>query len=148
MQIAKYLSVLLASTLKFIGGPLSGIALGLSWLETCLCTVAGMMISVVLVTYAGTALQKLFARWYPSKPKRFTRRTRLAMRIWKRAGITGIALLTPVLLTPIGGTILAVSFKVKRPIIFGYMLASALFWGIVLTLATYELPSLLKGFSV
>ena len=148
MQIAKYISVLLASTLKFIGGPLSGIALGLTWLETCLCTVAGMMTSVVLVTYAGTVLQKATERWFPAKPKRFTRRTRLAMRIWKRAGMLGIALLTPLLLTPIGGTILAVSFKVKRPLIFGYMLASAFFWGVVLTLALYRLPGLFKSFSV
>lgn len=146
MAVAKYLSVLVASMLKFVGGPVTGIALGLTWVETWAFTVAGMMASVVLVTYAGVALQALLARFRKSAPKRFSSRTRLAVKIWKRAGILGIAFLTPLLLTPIGGTILAVSFKVSRPLLFSYMLASALFWGIVFTLAIYELPELFSRF--
>ncbi|WP_128548579.1 hypothetical protein [Larkinella soli] len=144
MQIAKYLSVLLASTLKFIGGPLSGAALGLNWVETWLCTVLGMMLSVITVTYAGTAFRAVVGRFRKSKPRRFTRRTRLAVKVWKRAGIFGIALLTPLILTPIGGTILALSFKVHRPQIFVYMLLSALSWGIVFTLLVYQIPGVFK----
>ncbi|WP_266362775.1 hypothetical protein [Tellurirhabdus rosea] len=144
MEIAKYIPVILASTLKFIGGPISGIALGLSWLETSLCTILGMMVSVMAVTYAGKALQLLLRRWSKKPPRRFTRRTRLAVRIWKRSGMLGIALLTPLLLTPIGGTALAVSFRVHRHLIFAYMLGSAVFWGVVLTLAIYQVPGL-KG---
>ncbi|WP_332368890.1 hypothetical protein [Spirosoma telluris] len=116
MHIAKYISVIIASTIKFVGGPLSGVALGLSWLETAICTTLGMMLSVVVVSYAGAALRALWQRYRPDTrpPKRFTKRTRLAIRIWKRAGLTGIALLTPLILTPIGGTIIAISFGVKR----------------------------------
>ena len=146
MEIAKYLSVLVASMLKFVGGPVTGVAVGLTWLETWLFTVVGMMASVVLVTYAGTALQLLMARFRRSAPKRFSSRTRLAVKVWKRAGMPGIAFLTPLLLTPIGGTILAISFKVNRSLIFSYMLISALFWGIVFTLAIYELPELFSRF--
>jgi hypothetical protein len=146
MDVAKYLSVLVASMLKFIGGPVTGVAVGLNWVETWLFTVVGMMASVVLVTYAGAGLQVLLARFRRSAPKRFTSRTRLAVRVWKQAGMVGIAFLTPLLLTPIGGTILAVSFKVSRSMIFSYMLISALFWGIVLTLAIYEVPELFSRF--
>ncbi|GAB3247287.1 hypothetical protein GCM10027347_02790 [Larkinella harenae] len=133
--------------LKFIGGPVTGVALGLSWVETWLATAAGMMASVILVTYAGVALRALINRFRRSKPRLFSPRTRLAVRIWKRAGIAGIAFLTPLLLTPIGGTILAVSFKVSRPLIFSYMLISALFWGIIFTLAVYQIPQLINRFS-
>jgi len=118
--------------------------MGLGWVETAACTVVGMMLSVVVVTYSGTFLQVLMQRLGSSKPKRFTRRTRFAVRIWKRSGMAGIALLTPLLLTPIGGTILAISFRVHRFQILGYMLDSGLFWGVILTLLMYEVPGL-KG---
>jgi hypothetical protein len=145
MEFAKYVSVVAASMLKFVAGPLSGLALGLNWIETSACTVVGMMMSVILVTYAGKLLQALWRRFKPAPPKRFTPRTRLAVRIWKRSGMAGIALLTPILLTPIGGTILAVSFRVNRGLIFSYMLMSAAWWGIIITLATYQLPWLFSG---
>ncbi|WP_080059543.1 hypothetical protein [Spirosoma aerolatum] len=144
MPIAKYISVIIASTIKFIGGPLTGVTLGLSWLETAIFTTLGMMLSVVVVTYAGAALQVLWQRYRSAPPKRFTRRTRLAIRIWKRAGMAGIALLTPLILTPIGGTILAVSFGVKRGQLLLYMLISGIIWAVVQTIAIYQIPGL-KG---
>lgn len=142
MVYARYVSVILASTLKFLGGPLTGLALGLHWLETALCSTLGMMISVVLVTYAGAAIRALIARFRPQKPKLFTKRTRLAVRIWKRFGMAGIAFLTPLILTPIGGTALAVSFGVHRGQLLLYMLLSGLGWAAVQTLVLYQLPLL------
>lgn len=144
MSTAKYISVIIASTVKFVGGPLSGAALGLTWLETALCTTVGMMISVVIITYAGVGIRLLMQRIRPSTPKRFTKRTRLAIRIWKRSGMAGIAFLTPILLTPIGGTILAVSFGVNRGQLILYMLISGVVWAIIQTIAIYQIPGL-KG---
>lgn len=142
MQIAKYMSVLLASTLKFVGGPLAGLALGLSWPETAICTVLGMMVSVVLVVFAGALLEQISARFRRGPVKRFSRKTRMAVRIWQRAGMAGIAFLTPILLTPIGGTVLAVSFRVNRVKLVGYMLLSAVIWAVVQTLVLYEVAKL------
>ncbi len=147
MPVAKYISVIVASMLKFIGGPLAGVALGLSWAETALCTVLGMMISVVVITFAGAAIERFIDRWRKHGPRRFSRRTRLAVRIWKKSGLFGIALLTPLLLTPIGGSALAISFRVSRGRIIAFMLGSAIFWGIVLTLALYQIPWLRGLFS-
>jgi uncharacterized membrane protein len=142
MQIAKYMSVLLASTLKFVGGPLAGLALGLSWPETAICTVLGMMVSVILVVFAGALLDQISARFRRGPVKRFSRKTRMAVRIWQRAGIAGIAFLTPILLTPIGGTVLAVSFRVNRVKLIGYMLVSAVVWAVVQTLVLYGIAAL------
>ncbi len=62
-QAAKYLTVFLLSMVKFIGGPISGAAAGLTWLETFIFTVAGMMTSVLIFSMLGTsAMQKLFNR--------------------------------------------------------------------------------------
>ncbi|QJW91907.1 hypothetical protein HNV11_22245 [Spirosoma taeanense] len=145
MHFGKYASVIFASTIKFVGGPLTGATLGLTWLETALCTTLGMMLSVVVVTYAGVALQSLLNRYRSQRPKRFTRRTRMAVRIWKRSGMIGIALLTPLLLTPIGGTAIAVSFRVNRGQLLLYMLISGVFWAVLQTLLIYQIPGI-KGF--
>ncbi len=144
MPIAKYASVVIASTIKFVGGPLSGAALGLSWLETALCTTLGMMISVIVITYAGAALQALWHRYNPTPTRLFTKRTRMAIRVWRRSGMAGIALLTPAILTPIGGTILAVSFGVKPGRLILYMFISGILWAVVQTLLIYQIPGL-KG---
>lgn len=142
MQFAKYVSVMIASTIKFIGGPLTGATLGLSWVETAISTALGMMLSVVVITYAGALLQSFLDRYRKQRPKRFTSRTRLAIRIWKRFGMAGIAFLTPLVLTPIGGTALAVSFRVRRGQLLLYMLLSGVFWAVVQTLAIYQIPGL------
>lgn len=142
MQFAKYVSVVLASTLKFIGGPLAGVAVGLSWPETAACTTLGMMLSVVVVVFAGTALDRLMHRFRKRPPRRFTKRTRLAVRIYQRAGLLGIALLTPLILTPIGGTALALSFRVSRGSLLLYMLGSAVLWAVVQTLAIFHIPGI------
>jgi hypothetical protein len=144
MEIAKYISVALASMLKFIGGPLAGLALQLTWVETAACTLGGMMASVLLVVFAGTALDRLRQRYRTAPPRRFSRRTRLAVRIWQRAGLAGIALLTPLLLTPLGGTAIALSFRVPPARLVLAMLASGAFWGVVLTYLTYLVPGLFK----
>ncbi len=144
MQYAQYVSVVLASTLKFVGGPITGIAFRLSWVETAACTVVGMMISVLAVSFAGDVLLRLQQRFRKTAPRRFTRRTRMAVRIWQRAGMAGIAFLTPILLTPIGGSALAVSFNVGRVKLIGFMLVSAVFWAIIQTLLVYQVPGLFR----
>lgn len=144
MSYAKYISVALASMLKFIGGPLAGLALKLSWPETAVCSALGMMTSVLLVLFAGSAIEQIQRRYRKAAPKLFSKRTRLAVRIWQRSGLAGIALLTPILLTPIGGTVLAVSFRVSALRIIVAMLLSGAFWGVVLSWGMYQLPGLFK----
>lgn len=147
MQLGKLLSIIIASTIKFIGGPLTGAALGMPWVQTALGTALGMMLSVVVVTFAGNAIQSVIDRYRSRKPRRFTTRTRRAVRVWKRFGMTGIAFLTPLILTPIGGTAIAVSFRVGRLRLLTHMLVSAAFWAVLQTLLLYQVPGLLGLFS-
>ncbi|WP_028526286.1 hypothetical protein [Runella limosa] len=144
MPWAKYISVVLASMVKFVAGPITGMALGLQWYETALCTVVGMMLSVVIFLFLGTAIQHLMNRYRKQKPTLFSKRTRLAVRVWKKSGMTGIAFLTPLLFTPIGGTLIALSFKVKRPILLTQMLIWGSVWGVVFSVALYWIFPLFK----
>lgn len=141
MPWAKYISVVLASMVKFVAGPVTGIALGLKWWETALCTVVGMMLSVIVFLFLGTAIQHLISRYRKQKPPLFSKRTRLAVRVWKKSGMTGIAFLTPLLFTPIGGTLIAVSFKVPRLTILAQMLFWGAILGVIITLVVYEFRS-------
>lgn len=141
MPWAKYISVALASMIKFVAGPVTGVALGLEWWETALFTVVGMMLSVVIFLFLGTAIQHLISRYRQQKPRLFSKRTRLAVKVWKKSGMTGIAILTPLLFTPIGGTLIAVSFKVPRFTIIAQMLLWGVILGVIITLVVYEFRS-------
>lgn len=144
--ISKYLSVVLASMLKFVGGPLAGLALHLSLLETILCTIVGMMVSVFLFTFLGQWLRLVWEDLRKTKRKRFSKSTRRAVRIYRKFGIAGIACLTPLLFTPIGGTLLAVSFKASPLRILSWMLVFAVLWAVVFSWAFYNLSSLQDWF--
>ena len=135
--ILKVATVYFSSMLKFIFGPLGGYAAGFPLIVTILITVAGMMTVVFLFTYFGTwirikVIDKLF-----KKSSRFSSRNRKFVTIWKRYGLVGVAALTPVLLTPIGGTVLAVSSGSPKEKILFYMLVSASFWSIVFSTGLY-----------
>ncbi len=140
-SILKFLGIYFLSWFKFIAGPLLGSAAGYGLLETILVTVAGMMSSVIVFTFLGTKFQR-FLKLRFSKPKpKFTKKNRGIVRIWKKYGEIGIACLTPLLLTPIGGTLIMVSFGVKKKRILTQMLVSAFVWATIFSLS---IESILK----
>lgn len=141
-EISKYISVIVPSMLKFLLGPLAGIALKLSWWETTLCTSIGMMISVIVFTFLGKVIQGGWQKFRKTTPKRFSKNSRRAVKIYSKFGVIGIACLTPLLFTPIGGTLIATAFNIPPVKIIGWMMVFSLFWGIIITLAIYNLPGL------
>jgi uncharacterized membrane protein len=142
MPFKKYVAVILATTVKFFGGQLTGLFLEISWWETAICSVIGMMITVTIVSFLGKGIQRLIAKYQTKKPKLFSKRSRFAVKIWQRLGIWGIACFTPLFFTPIGGTLLALSFKVPIPKILFSMLVFAVLWGVILTFALYQISEL------
>ena len=98
MDFAKYFSVALASAIKFVGGPITGAALRLSWWETALFTIVGMMSAVTIVSLVGREIQRRVRARSSTQVKLFSRRTRLAVSVWRRFGLWGIACLTPLFL--------------------------------------------------
>jgi membrane protein DedA with SNARE-associated domain len=141
-QVAKYFTVFLSSMVKFIGGPLSGTAFGLSWIETCVFTVLGMMTSVLIFSLLGAGVRSRLFNRRRKKRRLFTSRNRRIVRIWRRYGLKGVAFLTPVIFSPIVGTIVASSFGEPWKRIFVYMFVSAVFWGVVFSLLVHQLGHL------
>ncbi len=133
-EIIKYVTIYLLTMIKFIAGPTLGQAAGLSWGATVFITVAGMMTSVLL--FSSHKLKKLALSRF-KKRKKFTKSSRRFVMIWKKYGLFGVSFLTPIIFTPIGGTILASFVGGKRKTIIYYMLFSAVFWSIVFTTIFY-----------
>ncbi len=136
-EILKALSVYLSTMIKFIFGPIGGKAAGLHVITTMVVTAAGMMTVVVAFTYFGEYIrEKILDRVFKkAKPKEELNKKNNSF--FKKYGLAGIAILTPVILTPIGGTLLAVSVSPNREKIIFYMLISACVWSVILTLAVY-----------
>ncbi|MBS1680305.1 MAG: hypothetical protein JST48_01195 [Bacteroidetes bacterium] len=148
-EILKVFQVFFWSAIKFILGPMLGYITHLHFLATFFATVAGMMFSVVAFTYFGDWLRKkLLNRFFKNKEHEEQKHSRLRNFIIKY-GLGGVAFLTPLFLTPIGGTILAVSLgKTKNKILF-FMLVSATAWSLAFTSVVYWLgPKILKWFDV
>lgn len=135
-EILRAVPVYFSCMLKFIFGPAGGYAVGLHPVTTIVTTILGMMTVVFLLTFFGNWIRtRLFGK-FKRRKMNFKKAAKLEA-IWKRYGLVGVALLTPIFLTPIGGTLLAVSSGSPKEKIIFYMFVSACFWSIVISLAIY-----------
>ena len=135
--ILKVATVYFSSMLKFIFGPLGGYAAGFSLVTTILVTVAGMMTVVLVFTFFGNWIREKIIPKFFKKRSKFSQGNRRFVTIWKKYGLIGVAALTPVILTPIGGTLLAVSSGSPKDRIIYYMFISASVWSILVSCALY-----------
>ena len=65
--------------------------------------------------------------------KIFTKKSRRIVRVWKKYGLIGIALLTPILLSIPVGTFIASRLVPQRSTVILYMLFALIFWSVVLS---------------
>jgi hypothetical protein len=135
--VLKIFSAYVGSMLKFILGPSLGYAAGLNIIVTIITTIAGMMTVVLLFTFSSTWLkEKVIDRFFKKKNK-FSTGNKRFVTVWKKYGLAGVAALTPLILTPIGGTLLALSSGSPKKKIIYYMLISATVWSIVFSAIFY-----------
>jgi hypothetical protein len=123
-----FFGIYLLSMFKFVAGPVLGTAAGYSPWQIIGVSLLGMMSSVSLFTFLGTRFKRWVAGRFGKQKKLFSPKNRRIVRVWNSYGELGIAFLTPILLTPIGGTLILVSFGSAKRKIFSYMLLSGLAW--------------------
>lgn len=137
-EMLKYLAVFATSMIKFIGGPLLGAGSGIGFVETIVLTFFGMMTSVILFsTILGNRFKNWLANTIYKNKKVFSTKSRRIVRVWRSYGLQGVAFLTPILFSPIVGTMIAASFGETRKRIFIYMMVSAIFWSVLLSTIIY-----------
>jgi hypothetical protein len=136
----------LPSMIKFILGPIGGYAAGLNVITAIISTFAGMMTVVTIIVYSGNWFRdRVINRIFPNR-KRFSERNRKLALTWRKYGLVGVAILTPLVLTPIGGSIIAISFGGQREKIMLFMALSAAFWSVVFNAAVYFFGQRLPDF--
>lgn len=148
-EVLKAVPVYFITMVKFILGPMGGYAAGFNLITTILLTVAGMMTVVLAFAFFGDFIrEKVINRFFP-KRKRFSDSNRKFVTIWKKYGLAGVAACTPLFLTPIGGTLLAISFGTPKNKLILYMFISASVWAVIFSVVIYFfgnefLPDLVK----
>lgn len=138
-SLITFFGIYFLSLFKFIAGPILGYAMGYSLLEIILVTVSGMMSSVFLFTLVGNQVKKRLDLRFKRKSPVFTQKSRNLVRFWVKYGEVGIAFITPLILTPIGGTLVLVSFGTKKRRIYFHMLWSSVLWATILGLTIDQL---------
>lgn len=131
IDLLKYITVIGWTMVKFIFGPVFSAMFDIPFFHAVLLTITGMMLAVLLFTFAGTEIRKWWQARFSKNKKIFTARKRNMVKVWRKYGIWGVAALTPLIFTPIGGTMIAVSFGEKKSKILLAMLISGIFWAFV-----------------
>lgn len=145
-ELGKAVTVYFSCMVKFIFGPVLGYVAGLHLITTILTTIAGSMTVVLVLSFFGEWLKKKYLNPFLEKRKRFTSSNRRYVTIWKKYGLFGLAALTPILLTPIGGTLLSVTFGAPRNKLIIYMLVSVTLWSVILSVTVYVTGNALPDF--
>ena len=132
----KYLSVFLTAMVKFALAPPLAYGVQTGFLGAFLLTLSGFMTTILIMSFFGEKIriwhQNRQKAKYPNKVKKiFSRQKRFLVRVWRRTGIWGVAFLTPILLSPLGGSGIAVALGVPKEKIILAMLVSGIFWGLV-----------------
>ncbi len=134
---------------KFLIGPVSVLAYGLSRWETVLfVSCAGTFWSGVFY-YAGAGMQLWYRKKFPPKKKKrlFTKSNRRLVRIKNKFGVWGLALLIPIISVPISALLASKYFKHERYVWLRY-LVSCTFWATVLTFFSDHILLALKALLV
>ncbi len=127
-QLLKLLSTAAAGALDVWVGIITGVALGLSPALSGAISIASALAGVTIVVAVGGRLSQLIYR-----SRHLAKRRERIERVWKRYGIPGLGLQAPLLTGPILATLLALTLGAPpRPLLL-WMLASVVFWGVVLT---------------
>ncbi len=136
-EIMVYITIYLLCTVKIVFGPTMGYAAGFHPLVSTLLTIAGMMTTISIFSFFGERLRHTaFIKFFKFK-KVFSPQSRRFVKIWNKYGLLGISFLTPILLSPPGGAILAVAFGGNRKQMFIYMFIFSVMWSFILTYGFY-----------
>ncbi len=128
------LFVFLGSLLKFSMGTIAAITADLGF-EGSLANVIGGIIGIVLFTYLGSMMQDWVVKKFPKRfGRKFTSTNRMLVRVKRRFGLGGIAVLTPIALSIPVGVIFALTMTHDKKKIMIAMIMSLLFWATILFL--------------
>ena len=145
-EVLTILTIYVLCMFKIIFGPTMGYAAGLSPILTVVITVAGMMTTILIFTFFGEKLREKVLRRFLKPKKVFTPKNRRFVKIWRKYGEMGISFLTPILLSPPGGAIIAMALGGSRKKTVAYMFLWSVVWSTIITYTFYYAGDELREF--
>lgn len=134
MELYKLLTVAGMSVFKILPAVIAAVTFQLNFFEIFISIFVGGTISNFIFSFGGSRIRA----WLKKRRKRLrkprklkVRRTRRIIRIWKKYGLAGIAVLTPPLLSPPVGNLIAVTFRENPRKIMVYQTISLFIWAII-----------------
>ncbi|HTL83178.1 MAG TPA: hypothetical protein VL651_15800 [Bacteroidia bacterium] len=144
----KVLEVALISSVKFLFAPFEAERYDFNFGQSFAVTTIGGIVGIMVFYYAGTniamwwrhvkaIIKSIFLRKPAAvierKPSRnFTRNRRFVVRVKMKFGLTGIAVITPCIISiPIGTIIAAQFFRRRKPVLL-YLTTSLVLWSLIL----------------
>ncbi|MEI6747637.1 MAG: hypothetical protein ACOYMF_10380 [Bacteroidales bacterium] len=153
----KYLLILAISSVKFIFAPPLSFGFGFTFLQTWFVTTMGGIAGVVFFFYLSKGIIALYFRYFANHlssfytklrtivwnrspfqshhKKVFTFRNKSLVKIRQRYGLTGIIILTPILLSIPLGTFLAIKYYSRQKNLLGYLSLSVIVWSLLISSA-------------
>jgi len=138
----KELTIIFFSSWKFAATfPLAIYAMKMSTTETLVYTNAGGIIGVLVFVFFSDMLLKAYNRYWPASLKFkkktrvvFTKRNRRLVSIKKKYGLSGIVILSPLILSIPIGAFLTVKYYGKKKANILWLIAGQIFWSAIYTL--------------
>lgn len=124
------LLVFLSSTVKFALGS-SVVVTGNMGISGTVSNILGGITGILLFTYLGGYMRIWLIQKFPNQNRRFSRGSRLLVRLKRHGGLTGIAFLTPIFLSIPVGVLLALDIHAQKTKIVTSMVFSCIFWSAV-----------------
>jgi len=104
------------------------------------------MAGILVFTFFGNYIKRWINKHFRHRRLRINRRTRLLVKVKNHFGLSGIAFLTPVLLSIPVGVFLATALSSNKKKIFSTMFVSLLFWSLLLFIPYYAFGIDLQAF--
>jgi hypothetical protein len=120
--------------LYFISAPAAGIALGLDWRVAALLAWVGYSLAGILVAGIGVPARDFLARRFKKLPD--LSRNKLFHSCWKKGGLLGLGLISPVTIGPKGAALVGLAAGEKPAPLLAAVIGGAIPWAIGLAWAT------------
>ena len=137
------------SAAKFMMGVALGVALRLPFVVQVVCTGGGAVVGIFVTAYLGDGIRALVRRRFPPKPKPPPaegdppKKAPLAVRVWDKWGLAGLAIIGPITLGPVVAVVTAISLGAPRTKVITFMTVTTLVWSIVFGAFSSLAPGLL-----
>ena len=147
----KVIEIILIASVKFLFAPFEAERQGFGFTHSLIITTSGGIIGIIAFTYISTALNKIWKKFLSlfssdsgkqmdlKKKRKFTWRNKFIIGIKVKFGLTGIALITPCIISIPFGTIAANNFYRNRRKVFWALITSLVFWSLLLNYFAFHL---------